>query len=208
MGLPNGIGSGIFSGYDGLLSKLLYPSWSSPISYVHLYWNPHLTLIMQGCSHAWNKIEKRIATLEFDRDRKSMGVIVNSSTDKKSLLVKVHIVSLPCSHNLLLLFLGRYVHLCLVWDGLFFGFISWCYFFLWWKDQDLLLGGISSVNITYIVRISMWIIAWCVIYYNGFFVFYCLYVLFTNPKYCLLCRVLWRHCWRGAPLFNYLMALS
>lgn len=34
-------------------------------------------------------MEQRIATLEFDRDRKSMGVIVNSSSGRKSLLVKV-----------------------------------------------------------------------------------------------------------------------
>ncbi|KAJ8751552.1 hypothetical protein K2173_016790 [Erythroxylum novogranatense] len=40
------------------------------------------------CSQLWNKMEQRIATLEFDRDRKSMGVIVNSSSGKKSLLVK------------------------------------------------------------------------------------------------------------------------
>uniref|UniRef100_A0A2N9EE85 P-type Ca(2+) transporter n=1 Tax=Fagus sylvatica TaxID=28930 RepID=A0A2N9EE85_FAGSY len=40
------------------------------------------------CSQLWNKIERRIATLEFDRDRKSMGVIVNSSSGKNSLLVK------------------------------------------------------------------------------------------------------------------------
>ncbi|KAL6516498.1 Calcium-transporting ATPase 4, endoplasmic reticulum-type [Orobanche gracilis] len=40
------------------------------------------------CSYTWNKLEQRIATLEFDRDRKSMGVIVNSHTGKKSLLVK------------------------------------------------------------------------------------------------------------------------
>ncbi|KAH7542538.1 hypothetical protein FEM48_Zijuj02G0084800 [Ziziphus jujuba var. spinosa] len=40
------------------------------------------------CSQIWNKVEHRIATLEFDRDRKSMGVIVNSDSGKKSLLVK------------------------------------------------------------------------------------------------------------------------
>ncbi|KAM7496649.1 hypothetical protein LguiA_021063 [Lonicera macranthoides] len=40
------------------------------------------------CSKTWNKIEHRIATLEFDRDRKSMGVIASSSSGKKSLLVK------------------------------------------------------------------------------------------------------------------------
>ncbi|TYI18682.1 hypothetical protein ES332_A07G109700v1 [Gossypium tomentosum] len=42
----------------------------------------------QRCCQAWNKMEQRIATLEFDRDRKSMGVIVNSSTGQKALLVK------------------------------------------------------------------------------------------------------------------------
>jgi Ca2+-transporting ATPase len=42
----------------------------------------------QCCSQLWNKLEQRIATLEFDRDRKSMGVIANSSSGKKSLLVK------------------------------------------------------------------------------------------------------------------------
>ncbi|CAK7331684.1 unnamed protein product [Dovyalis caffra] len=41
-----------------------------------------------ACCRLWNKMEQRIATLEFDRDRKSMGVIVNSSSGKKSLLVK------------------------------------------------------------------------------------------------------------------------
>ncbi|KAM7522264.1 hypothetical protein LguiA_012166 [Lonicera macranthoides] len=40
------------------------------------------------CSQTWNEIEHRIATLEFDRERKSMGVIVSSSSGKKSLLVK------------------------------------------------------------------------------------------------------------------------
>ncbi|KAG8371397.1 hypothetical protein BUALT_Bualt13G0083500 [Buddleja alternifolia] len=60
MGLTNEIVSATSSGYDGVLR----------------------------CCNTWNKIEERIATLEFDRDRKSMGVIVSSRTGKKSLLVK------------------------------------------------------------------------------------------------------------------------
>ncbi|KAL5807484.1 hypothetical protein ACOSQ4_030217 [Xanthoceras sorbifolium] len=40
------------------------------------------------CNRTWKEHERRIATLEFDRDRKSMGVIVNSRSEKKSLLVK------------------------------------------------------------------------------------------------------------------------
>ncbi|KAL5581113.1 hypothetical protein UlMin_013555 [Ulmus minor] len=40
------------------------------------------------CCQVWKNLETRIATLEFDRERKSMGVIVNSSSGRKSLLVK------------------------------------------------------------------------------------------------------------------------
>ncbi|GMG98220.1 hypothetical protein Nepgr_000060 [Nepenthes gracilis] len=40
------------------------------------------------CCQAWNNYERRIATLEFDRERKSMGVIVTSGSGSKSLLVK------------------------------------------------------------------------------------------------------------------------
>ncbi|KAF3442049.1 hypothetical protein FNV43_RR15965 [Rhamnella rubrinervis] len=40
------------------------------------------------CCQRWNEFERRIATLEFDRDRKSMGVIARSSSGRKSLLVK------------------------------------------------------------------------------------------------------------------------
>ncbi|XP_059646969.1 calcium-transporting ATPase 1, endoplasmic reticulum-type-like [Cornus florida] len=36
----------------------------------------------------WNQIERRIATLEFDRERKSMSIIVSSLSGKRSLLVK------------------------------------------------------------------------------------------------------------------------
>ncbi|CAH8251515.1 unnamed protein product [Arabidopsis lyrata] len=41
-----------------------------------------------SCSRLWSELEQRIATLEFDRDRKSMGVMVDSSSGKKLLLVK------------------------------------------------------------------------------------------------------------------------
>ncbi|KAL3530676.1 hypothetical protein ACH5RR_009998 [Cinchona calisaya] len=60
MGLPSGLESGSSSGNSDVLR----------------------------CSNTWNKIEQRIATLEFDRDRKSMGVIVRSNSGRPSLLVK------------------------------------------------------------------------------------------------------------------------
>jgi magnesium-transporting ATPase (P-type) len=60
---------------------------------------------MKGCSQLWNEKEHRIATLEFDRDRKSMGVIVNSRSGKKSLLVKVHS---PISFRVVVIFGALY----------------------------------------------------------------------------------------------------
>lgn len=56
-----------------------------------------LVILLLGCCQAWKKTEARIATLEFDHDRKSMGVIVNSESGKKSLLVKVHSPLSPMS---------------------------------------------------------------------------------------------------------------
>ncbi|PUZ63745.1 hypothetical protein GQ55_3G092100 [Panicum hallii var. hallii] len=41
-----------------------------------------------GCCKWWNNVAKRIATLEFDRMRKSMGVIVRTSSGSNALLVK------------------------------------------------------------------------------------------------------------------------
>lgn len=50
---------------------------------------------IEGCSQLWNDIDRRIATLEFDRDRKSMSVIVNSGSGKNLLFVKVHCLIYP-----------------------------------------------------------------------------------------------------------------
>ncbi|MCL7022912.1 hypothetical protein MKW94_016168, partial [Papaver nudicaule] len=41
-----------------------------------------------SCCKRWGVVERRIATLEFDRDKKSMGVIVKSSFGRNTLLVK------------------------------------------------------------------------------------------------------------------------
>ncbi|CAI9778791.1 unnamed protein product [Fraxinus pennsylvanica] len=83
MGLPSGLQSSASSGYDGVLN----------------------------CSHVWNRIEQRIATLEFDRDRKSMGVIVCSSSGKRSLLVKGAVENLLERSSFLQLLDGSIVEL-------------------------------------------------------------------------------------------------
>lgn len=51
-----------------------------------------LCLLIQilECCQWWNEVAQRIATLEFDRTRKSMSVIVKSKLRSNSLLVKVY----------------------------------------------------------------------------------------------------------------------
>jgi hypothetical protein len=51
-----------------------------------------------GCCKWWNNVAKRIATLEFDRMRKSMGVIVRTSSGSNALLVKVLIPLFLVTH--------------------------------------------------------------------------------------------------------------
>ncbi|KAJ7556513.1 hypothetical protein O6H91_05G086600 [Diphasiastrum complanatum] len=46
------------------------------------------SIVKLGCCDWWNQKQTRVATLEFDRSRKSMGVIVRDATGKNRLLVK------------------------------------------------------------------------------------------------------------------------
>ncbi|CAI9759184.1 unnamed protein product [Fraxinus pennsylvanica] len=83
MGIPSGLPSSASSGYNGVLK----------------------------CSSTWNRIEQRIATLEFDRDRKSMGVIARSSSGKNYLLVKGAVENLLERSSLVQLLDGSIVEL-------------------------------------------------------------------------------------------------
>nr|AAB58910.1 Ca2+-ATPase [Oryza sativa Indica Group] len=56
-----------------------------------LFENPRLTctfLLFLGCCQWWNNAARRVATLEFDRTRKSMGVIVKKADSGKNLLLQ------------------------------------------------------------------------------------------------------------------------
>ncbi|KAI3858175.1 hypothetical protein MKW92_008000 [Papaver armeniacum] len=64
-----------------------------------------------SCCKRWGVVERRIATLEFDRDRKSMGVIVKSSSGKNTLLVKGAVENLLERSNYIQLLDGSVVKL-------------------------------------------------------------------------------------------------
>ncbi|PWZ08980.1 Calcium-transporting ATPase 4, endoplasmic reticulum-type [Zea mays] len=65
--------------------KVLVEKMGLPGGKNGLSWDPSEIL---GCCAWWNNVAKRIATLEFDRTRKSMGVIVKTSSGSNALLVK------------------------------------------------------------------------------------------------------------------------
>ncbi|KAK4784485.1 hypothetical protein SAY86_018853 [Trapa natans] len=72
---------------------------------------PASTNELLGCCQWWNQNDHRIATLEFDRDRKSMGVIVSSHSGTNSLLVKGAVESLLERSSKIQLLDGSVVHL-------------------------------------------------------------------------------------------------
>ncbi|RXH80066.1 hypothetical protein DVH24_041213 [Malus domestica] len=55
--------------------------------FVNLFWESSNGRDLLGCCKKWSEFECRIATFEFDRDKKSTGVMVNFVSGKKSLLV-------------------------------------------------------------------------------------------------------------------------
>eukprot|EP00252_Welwitschia_mirabilis_P019468 TRINITY_DN4521_c0_g1_i1.p1 TRINITY_DN4521_c0_g1~~TRINITY_DN4521_c0_g1_i1.p1 ORF type:complete len:1071 (-),score=207.93 TRINITY_DN4521_c0_g1_i1:373-3585(-) len=71
-----------------LVEKMKLPSGTeSSVSEMHCAQQDSSEVVL-GCCDWWAKTADRIATLEFDRTRKSMGVIVRSKTGKNTLLVK------------------------------------------------------------------------------------------------------------------------
>eukprot|EP01018_Ginkgo_biloba_P020202 Gb_01120 [translate_table: standard] len=71
-----------------LVEKMKLPDIKDHVNYSRSTRLADSAEISLGCCDWWNKGAHRIATLEFDRMRKSMGVIVKSSAGKNSLLVK------------------------------------------------------------------------------------------------------------------------
>ncbi|KAE8664978.1 Calcium-transporting ATPase 1, endoplasmic reticulum-type [Hibiscus syriacus] len=91
--------------------KVLVEKMGVPEKYGSSSGHGDIQLMSAGCCQAWNKMKKRIATLECDRDRKSMGVIVNSSSGKMSLLVKGAVENLLERSSFIQLFDGSVVEL-------------------------------------------------------------------------------------------------
>lgn len=90
MGLPHGLDSCSSSGSNAVLRKFVSSSSICAAVCIFSFGGANINYCnLIGCSNTWTAIERRIATLEFDRDRKSMGVIVKSKSGKKTLLVKV-----------------------------------------------------------------------------------------------------------------------
>lgn len=63
-----------------------------------------------GCCEWWTKRSKRVATLEFDRVRKSMSVIARESTGHNRLLVKVYVVYIHINSNHKIIYGSRWLH--------------------------------------------------------------------------------------------------
>ncbi|CAN6471144.1 unnamed protein product [Victoria cruziana] len=71
-----------------LVEKMGLPPGSSKLTSLRTSSRLDATEVYLGCCKWWSHQEHRIATLEFDRMRKSMGVIVKSKSGKNTLLVK------------------------------------------------------------------------------------------------------------------------
>ncbi|GJV36653.1 calcium-transporting ATPase 1, endoplasmic reticulum-type-like protein isoform X1, partial [Tanacetum coccineum] len=87
VGLPAGLGSGSSTGYSDLMGMSLAIYFSS--FFTHRAKFAHMLLCdMHFVLSRGVKTKSIIATLKFDRDRKSMGVIVKSKSGRNSLIVK------------------------------------------------------------------------------------------------------------------------
>lgn len=104
MGLPDGLGfSSNSSDLLGTLFLPLVPTYDNHCCQLHLHrQNSDMFILLpsnSACCQWWTSNEKRLATLEFDRTRKSMGAIVKSKSGDNSLLVKVLLYIFPPAGN-------------------------------------------------------------------------------------------------------------
>jgi hypothetical protein len=102
MGLPGGNNGLSLDLSDTLGNKyLLVAPYLGSIFFLHGEWcliNKYIQgvsrkwtamLFVTGCCKWWKSVAKRIAALEFDHTRKSIGAIVKASSGSNTLLVKV-----------------------------------------------------------------------------------------------------------------------